>query len=91
MLYSCGEMVVSPLIALTSGAACCYETHIRAALSLRYAFIIYLFSFSPCDNFRIVFGGKYQRRFLLPSFSALFYTSANDLFPLTLIFALASF
>lgn len=83
------------------GCLSSHRSHLRSCLLLwnpyqsRSIFKIcfhYLFiSFSACDNFRTFFGGKYQRRSLLPSFSALFYTSANDLFPPTLIFALASF
>lgn len=44
-----------PSSILTSGAACCYETDITAAVCLRQAFIIYLFRFSLCDNFRTFF------------------------------------
>lgn len=44
-----------PSFVLTSGAACCYETDITAAVCLRQAFIIYSFRFSLCNNFRTFF------------------------------------
>lgn len=73
-----------PSSVLTSGAACCYETDITAAVCLRQAFIIYLFRFSLCDNFRtFFFGAEYQRKSIASILLSFNWKFTADLFPPT--------